>query len=388
MEEGTILQWRVKPGDRVKAGDILVEIETDKSTMEVESPAEGIIAELLANSGDVIPVKQPIATIHTGTGPVPAAPVRPSTFDVRPSSPDPRTSNIKLPTSTSPSSLIPPPSSLRPKASPVARRIARERGLDLSRVPSGSGPGGRILSTDLEEIPASAAQKAAPAPAGPGGRRRMSNMRRAIAKNLVMSKQTVPHFYVRLTVDADPLFALYKAEKAKYQCSVNDVLMLACARVLMEFPALRSRIDGDDIVETPAANIGVAVGIDDGLLVPVVVGADRMNLAQVAADTRRIAELARQGRIEGQGKGVFTISNLGMFGVEEFTAIINPPEAAILAAGAVRESVIVKNGAMRPGRVMTMNLSCDHRVVDGMMAAKFMARLKEVLEQPEQLLSR
>jgi pyruvate dehydrogenase E2 component (dihydrolipoyllysine-residue acetyltransferase) len=216
-------------------------------------------------------------------------------------------------------------------------------------------------------------------------RRKMSKMRKAIAANLQASKQTIPHFYLRATVNADAMMAFYKAEKAKYPCSVNDVVTLACAKAIMEFPAFRSKIDKDEIVEYPGANIGVAVGVEDGLTVPVLLNAHTMNLQQVASGTKRIVEGARGGKLEGYGQGNFTITNLGMFGVEEFAAIVNPPEPGILAVGAAREAVIVKDGTMKPGRVMTMTLSCDHRVIDGLLAAKFMARLKELLESPSLL---
>jgi pyruvate dehydrogenase E2 component (dihydrolipoamide acetyltransferase) len=259
----------------------------------------------------------------------------------------------------------------------------------------GSGPGGRIISTDvplaapLRTAPA-AAPVASPAPATPSAdgivRRKLNTMRKAIAKNLQYSKQTVPHFYIRATINADPLTSFYHGEKAKYPCSINDVVVLACAKAIREFPAFRSRIEGDEIVELPSVNIGIAVGVPDGLVVPVIQNVDQLTLQHLGAESKRIVVAARNGKIEGMGKGIFTISNMGMFGVEEFTAIVNPPESAILAVGATREQVIVSGGTMRPGRVMTMTLSVDHRIIDGMLAAKFMARLKELLEWPAQMI--
>jgi pyruvate dehydrogenase E2 component (dihydrolipoamide acetyltransferase) len=207
-------------------------------------------------------------------------------------------------------------------------------------------------------------------------------MRRAIGLNLQQSKQTVPHFYVRTTIDADAMLAFYRDQKATANCTLNDVVILAVARTIREFPAVRSQIVGNEIVEYPHANIGVAVGIDEGLVVPVVTNADTLSLPLLAAETKRVVENARKGRLENIGKGHFTISNLGMFGVDEFSAIINPPESGILAVSAAREAVIVENGAMRAGRAMTMTLSADHRIVDGVMAAKFMQRLKAILENP------
>jgi pyruvate dehydrogenase E2 component (dihydrolipoamide acetyltransferase) len=210
-------------------------------------------------------------------------------------------------------------------------------------------------------------------------------MRKAIGKALLASKQTIPHFYARLTIDADPMYAFYQQQKAQFACTLNDVLLLACARALREFPAMRSRIDGDELVESPTVNLGIAVGVEDGLVVPVLVGAEGMGLKELAAESRRIVEAARAGKIEGLGKGCFTVTNLGMFGVEEFSAIINPPEAAILAVGAIREEAIVTDGAIRAGRAVTVTLSADHRVVDGVLAAQFLARLKELLEEPAAL---
>jgi pyruvate dehydrogenase E2 component (dihydrolipoamide acetyltransferase) len=210
-------------------------------------------------------------------------------------------------------------------------------------------------------------------------------MRKAIATNLQQSKQTVPHFYVRVSVDAGRLLAYAKSRKADAACSVNDVVVAGLGRAIHEFPALRSRLEGDSIVEYPTVNIGIAVGLDDGLVVPVVMQVERLTLAQLAAETKRVVDNARKGKLENLGKAVFSVSNLGMFGVEEFSAIINPPEAGILAVSAAREAVIVKDGALKPGRLMTMTLSADHRVVDGLVAAKFVARLKEILEAPEQI---
>jgi pyruvate dehydrogenase E2 component (dihydrolipoamide acetyltransferase) len=216
-------------------------------------------------------------------------------------------------------------------------------------------------------------------------KRPLTKMRKAIATNLQVSKQTVPHFYITLSVDAGALLAFAKARKADTGCSVNDVVMAGLGRAINEFPAVRSRYENDGIVEYGTANIGIAVGLDDGLVVPVVMNVERQTLAQLAAETKRVVENARKGKLENIGKAVFTVSNLGMFGVEQFNAIINPPESGILAVSAAREAVIVKDGAMKPGRLMTLTLSADHRVVDGLLAAKFMARLKEILEAPEQI---
>jgi pyruvate dehydrogenase E2 component (dihydrolipoamide acetyltransferase) len=259
----------------------------------------------------------------------------------------------------------------RVKASPAARKMAAERGIDLHSVATGSGPKGRILSTDLDGTLPDVTEVT---------RKKLAGMRKAIAKNLLASKQNIPHFYMTQTIDAGPMMAYYRAKKAETGCSLNDVLLQNLSICLREFPGFRTRLEGDELVTYPTANIGIAVGMDDGLVVPVAIGADRMSLEGLSNETTRLIESARGGKIDNMGQGVMTVSNLGMFGIEDFSAIINPPEASILAVSAIREEVIVKDGAMRPGRVMKMTLSCDHRVIDGLLAARFMSRLKELLE--------
>jgi pyruvate dehydrogenase E2 component (dihydrolipoamide acetyltransferase) len=405
MEEGTIVKWRVKVGDAITVGQVICDIETDKATVEMESTDAGKVAWLAAE-GSVIAVKQPIALL--GDAPV-AAPA----FGVPPSGGSkaavPAVPVASLPPKGGTTSVAAPAAVAannggRLKVSPAARKIAIEKNIDLAGVGAGSGPGGRILSTDLADLKARSktamvAAAALPpkggtpniAAAGPmgelsGGRKALSKMRKAIAVNLQTSKQTVPHFYIRQTINADPLFAFYKAQKPATGCTLNDVMLLAVGRVVGEFAGFRSRLEGNEIVETPAANIGVAVSVPDGLVVPVVLNVHAMTLAQLAVEAKRVVESARNGKIENMGKGVFTISNMGMLGVEDFAAIINPPESGILAISGVREAVIVKDGAMRAGRVMALTLSVDHRVVDGALAAQWMGRLRDLLENPEKLL--
>jgi pyruvate dehydrogenase E2 component (dihydrolipoamide acetyltransferase) len=406
MEEGTIVKWRVKAGDRIKVGQIICEVETDKATVEVEATNAGRIAKIVAAEGAVVPVKQPIAYLAESDAAV---------ADLGGGAPMPAVKSQKAEAeapggkSAAEVVLVAPVAARsngdRIKASPAARKLAAQRGVDLATLSAGSGPAGRILSSDVAQARTTAAPAAAPkaataapaaalkeiAPAGPmgtlsGGRKMMSKMRRAIAVNLQTSKQTVPHFYVKLTINADPLFAFYRTQKPATGCTINDVILLAVGRVAGEMPALRSHLEGNDLVETPAANIGVAVSVEDGLVVPVVLNVHALTLAQLAVEAKRVVEAARAGKLENIGKGVFTISNMGMLGVEDFAAIINPPESGILAISAVREAVIVKDGSLRAGRVMSMTLSVDHRVVDGAMAAQFMGRLRELLENPEKLL--
>ncbi|MGE5609340.1 MAG: 2-oxo acid dehydrogenase subunit E2 [Bacillota bacterium] len=399
MEEGTLVKWHVQPGATIQKGQVIFEIETDKANMDVEATDAGRLARIVLQEGQTLKVLEPVAYLADNDADVDAfiaaqgtGASAPSTSDLP--TPTPGAERSDAPDS-SPVRNSPLTDSGRPKASPAARKVAAERGIDLSSVGMGSGPGGRIISTDvplaapLRSAPA-AAPVASPAPAAPSAdgiiRRKLNTMRKAIAKNLQFSKQTVPHFYIRATVNADPLMSFYQGEKAKYPCSINDVVVLACAKAIRQFPAFRSRIEGDEIVELPSVNVGIAVGVPDGLVVPVVQNVDQLTLQQLGSESKRIVLAARNGKIEGMGKGVFTISNMGMFGVEEFTAIVNPPESAILAVGATREQVIVSGGTMRPGRVMTLTLSVDHRIIDGMLAAKFMARLKELLEWPAQMM--
>jgi len=344
----------------------------------------------VAHEGETVPVKQPIALLAdndadvdaylAAIGTTAAAVAAISAGAAAESSTKGVAARAEARVSTGPSPVT---AEGRIKASPAARGIARERGIDLASLGAGSGPAGRILSTDVEKAKVAAIVSADGKPI----RRPMPKMRRAIGLNLQKSKQTVPHFYVRMTINADPLFAHYREQKSGTNCTLNDCVVLAVGRAMAECPGVRSQTDGDEIIEYPHANIGIAVGVDEGLIVPVVLDVDQLTLAQLAVETKRVVENGRKGKLENLGRGNFTISNLGMFGVEEFSAIINPPESCILAVSAVRETVIVEDGTMRPGRVMTMTLSADHRIVDGVLAAKFLGRLKEILENPSQELT-
>lgn len=394
MEEGVIVKWHAQPGATINKGAVLFEIETDKATVEVEAPDSGRLARIVVAEGASTPVLRPVAYLADNDADVDAfiaasgsgAGAEAATTSPAPAvvagEPARRDSTPAATTETG-----------RVKASPAARKLAGERGVDLATVAQGSGPGGRILSTDVPA--AGVAKPAAPtAPAVTSSvvpaeavRKRMSNMRKAIARNLTLSKTTIPHWYISSRINAGAMMAFYKSQKPKTGCSVNDVIVMACAKAIMEFPAMHSRVDGDTVIEFPGANVGVAVGMDEGLVVPVVMNAERFTLAQLAVETKRLANQARAGKIENMGQGIFTISNLGMFGVDEFVAIINPPEAAILAVSAVREDVIVKDGAIKAGQTMNVTLSADHRLIDGTLGAQFMARLKALLEDPIQLIA-
>lgn len=404
MEEGTVVAWKVREGDRVQAGQVLCEIETDKAVMEMEATDAGRIAKIVAHEGDVVPVKQPIAFLAEDDRDIEAfLSAMPALGE------DGGGEGMPTPVSGEDGGTVRvapqvPLAGGRVKASPAARKMAKEKGIDLAAMPAGSGPGGRIISRDLTAAPVAspwarhapawpllsrdltASSDASPAPTGGGAiRRDMAKMRRAIARNLLWSKQNIPHFYLKATVESQALFALYKKTRESFKCTINDFVTRACALGVAEMPALRSRYQDDHIMEYPHANIGIAVGTEQGLTVPVVLEAERMSLRELAAKTGEVVANARQGKLEGAGQGVFTVTNMGMFGVEEFSAIVNPPESAILAVGAIREGVKVDDGALRATRLMTMVLSVDHRIVDGAAAAAFMSRVQALLEAPEQL---
>lgn len=380
MEEGTILSWKVKEGDTIEIGQVIMEIETDKATMEVEAVDAGRVAKIVSQEGDIVEVKVPVAYLADESvdmeaylaagGTTPAASVTASETagapSVQPSAPVAQKSDVSVSESG------------RVKASPAARKAAKEKGIDLASISTGSGPGGRILSNDVET-----------AGVGPTGSviHPVTKMRRAIAKNLSYSKQTIPHFYAKKTIDAGLLFNTYRKTKEQFKCSVNDFVTCACAKAIRQYPGFRSQYKDTEVVENPAVNIGIAVGTDEGLTVPVVLNANQLKLEQLAAQTRQVVESARNGKLEGFGQGIFTITNLGMFGIEEFLPIINPPESAILAVGAIVEGVKVKDGQIQPTRLMTVTLSVDHRIIDGVLAAQFLNTLQELLEAPEQLIS-
>jgi pyruvate dehydrogenase E2 component (dihydrolipoamide acetyltransferase) len=262
--------------------------------------------------------------------------------------------------------------------------------IPLESLSRGSGPNGRLILSDLEALTSDGERYSADAPsvpesaATPSVLHRMSKMRRTIADRLQQSKQTIPHFYLRVSVRVDRLWAL-RATLTDVQATLNDWILLACGRALAESPILRSRLRGDEIVESSDCNIGVAVAVADGVLVPVVKNVDKLRLAQLAAETKRIIGDTRKGVIANAGQGVFTITNLGMHGIDEFSAIINPPEAAILAVGAAREQVVAENGSIRVGRTLVLTLSADHRLVDGAAAAGFLTKLRLLLELEDEV---
>jgi pyruvate dehydrogenase E2 component (dihydrolipoamide acetyltransferase) len=369
MEEGTILRWHKGVGDRVAIGEVLFEVETDKANIDVEAEAAGRLARVLVREGDTVAVKTPVALLAERDEDVAGWTARTAVAVA---------SDKPVPSAPAPMrEVVDRPESGELRASPAAHKRAAELGVSIGSLGTGSGPHGRILVEDVEAA-AVAGPKAVPAPAPQSTR-----MRKAIGRAMAHSKATVPHFYMKATVEAGALLGFYEAEKAKYPCSLTDVLVLACARAMQEFPQFRTRTEGEESEIFAESNVGLAVALEQGLVVPAVIAAERLSLRAIAEETRRLVGLAQEGKLEGVGKATMTISNLGMFGVEEFTAIISPPEAAILAVGAVRESVAVHDGAIRATKTMSLTLSSDHRVIDGAVAARFMARLTELLTAPE-----
>ncbi len=408
MEEGVIASWLKKVGDDVVSGDILAEVETDKATMELESYDDGKLLYTAVEEGKGVAVDGIIAIIGEDGADFEALLKAESTPVEEPQSiqeekvqePD----TVPVQTTASPAEATTPRLSTngRIKASPLAKKLAEEKGIDLNTV-QGSGDGGRIIKRDIENYQPSAqpvsttGEQDAPVfqiPAVVGEERSedidLSQMRKTIAKRLSDSKFSAPHFYVTMEINMDKAIEARKSmnEIAPVKISFNDMIVKATASALRQNPEVNVSWLGDKMVRHHHIHIGVAVAIPDGLIVPVVRFADNKSLAHISAEVKELGQKARDKKLQPEefSGNTFTISNLGMFGVEEFTAIINPPDACILAIGGIKETVIVENGEMRPGNVMKVTLSCDHRAVDGAKGAAFLKTLKDLLEDPVRIL--
>jgi pyruvate dehydrogenase E2 component (dihydrolipoamide acetyltransferase) len=409
MEEGKILRWLKKEGDKVETGQTLAEVETDKATVEMEAYTNGTIRKLIAQEGDTIPIGAIIAVIgspdedisalvegaaggRAGTPapaatpptPAPSAPARTPPAPARTTSAPARATRAPAP---QPEGAPEEGRGLR--ASPLALRMAADAGIDVGTL-QGTGPQGRIIKRDIEaaleqaKAPAAAAAPPAP-PAGEVQEVELSSMRRTIAKRLVQSKAPVPHFYLTVDVRMERAWEAYQALRAEnYPVSLNDVIVKATASALRRHPEINASFAGDRVRQFTRVHIGMAVAIEDGLITPVIRDADTKSLLDIAQETRELAERARARRLQPQEYtgGTFSISNLGMLGIEEFSAIINPPEAAILAVGAVREVPVADGGQVKVGRRMKLTLSVDHRVADGAQGARFLQTLTRMLENP------
>jgi pyruvate dehydrogenase E2 component (dihydrolipoamide acetyltransferase) len=414
MTEGKLAKWHVKVGDAVKSGQVICEIETDKATMEVEAVDEGKIGQLVVPEGtEGVKVNAVIAILlEEGETSVPAgaaaSPPPPQQAAAPAAKPAPAPVQAAPPVPPKPSAPAPQPaaaqSGQRIFASPLAKRIAAEKGVNLASL-KGSGPNGRIVKADVEgakpgtaPAPAAAPKVAPSAPqpifAAPGDKRvPHTAIRKVIARRMLESKQTVPHFYLTVDLEIDSLLAARQAindvaRKQGAKVSVNDMVIKACAKALRDHPECNGSWTEDEMVLYGAVDISVAVATDRGLITPIVRNADMKGVAQISIEMKDLASRAKEGKLklnEFQGGG-FTISNLGMFGVNSFSAIINPPQAMILAVGVGEERVVARKGQMVVRQMMSCTLAVDHRVVDGAMGAQFLQTLRAYIEQPAAML--
>ncbi|MEM6272434.1 MAG: pyruvate dehydrogenase complex dihydrolipoamide acetyltransferase [Bacteroidota bacterium] len=412
MEEGVIVAWHKQIGDEVESGELLAEIETDKATMDLESFFDGVLLYREVEENGAVPVGKLLAIIGSKDDNVDAlvaeykASANGNGAETEVPAEEPPAAEE---TAASPTAEVPAAAEDgRIKASPLAKAMARERGIALGQI-TGTGPEGRIIKRDIEEFaptttapatPATAPVAAPPVPepldlpttrvVASGTESfddiRVTQMRKAIARRLVDSKNNAPHFYLTMAIDMDEVWTARKAmnELSPVKLSFNDIIIKAVAMALRQHPECNSHWMGDQIRVNHHIHIGMAVAVDGGLIVPVIRHADNLSLSQIATESRRLAGLAREGKLapEEYTGGTFSVSNLGMFGIEEFTAVINPPEAGIIAIGAIREEPVVKNGEIVPGRTMRVTMSCDHKVIDGAVGAAFLKTLKELLENP------
>jgi pyruvate dehydrogenase E2 component (dihydrolipoamide acetyltransferase) len=417
METGKVIKWLKKEGDRVQAGDIVAEIETDKADVEMEAFGAGVLRKILIPAGERAPVGSLIAVIaepgedigSVVAAPGAVAPAAPTAVSAAPPAPVPAPAAAPVPVPPRPVPTPPPVVPVvgeRLRVSPLARKVAAQAGVDL-RLIQGTGPGGRIIRRDVEAaVTAAAAPQLAAAPAvhavrpvparpvaeGPEWEDlALTPIRATIAKRMPLSKAPVPHFYVTNAVAMDRAWALREeltALEGQPKVSLNDFVVRACAIALLDHPGVNASLQGDAVRVYHRAHIGIAVALDDGLITPVLRNCEGKSLSRIAIEAKDLAERARARKLKTNELtgATFSISNLGMFGVTEFSAIINPPEGAILAVGAVRQVPVVTGDSVGIGRRMSLTLSCDHRVMDGAMGARFLQDVKRLLEEPLRLL--
>jgi len=405
MTDGTVAAWHKKVGDKVKSGELLAEIETDKATMEFESFQDGVLLHIGVDKGKTAPVDSILAILGKegedissllagGSSAAPVAKEAPKAEEKKAEAPAKEAAPVKEAVAVEAKVAPVAASNGRLKASPLAKKIAEDKGVDISRV-AGSGDGGRIVRRDVENYtPSTSGAAVAPAfvPAGTESftEENVSQMRKTIARRLAESKFSAPHFYLTMEIDMDNAMKARKSinDAGEAKISFNDMVVKAAAMALRKHPKVNSSWRGETIRYNEHVHIGVAVAVEEGLLVPVVRFANEKGLAQIGAEVKVFAEKAKTKKLQpADWEGnTFTISNLGMFGIEEFTAIINPPDACILAVGAIKSTPVVKGGQVVPGNVMKVTLSCDHRVVDGATGSAFLQTLKAYLENPVMML--
>jgi pyruvate dehydrogenase E2 component (dihydrolipoamide acetyltransferase) len=409
MEEGVVLKWLKQVGDEVAVGDELVEIETDKANMAYESDVAGTLTEILAQEGETLAIGERIAIVgeagdkegQSGSEKTAEGPATQAAGPVAAGDP-PLAAVAKASSPTGPPTAPPAAQGERVKASPLARRIAKENGVDLAGL-RGSGPGGRIVKADVEsaraEVPVASAPQAAVVGADTTGtpetakgtttHQDLTRLQQVVARRMSESKATAPHFYLQTEIDMSAAVEArgrIKAMGAEGEVvpSFNDMVVKACALALRAFPLANGAYKDGRFELYSRVNVGVAVAAQDALVVPTVFDADRKGLREIAADTRALAGKVRDGRVtppELSG-GTFTVSNLGMYGVTNFSAVINAPQAAILAVGAITEKPVVRDGAVTTAHILGVTLACDHRILYGAPAAEFLARIRSLLEEP------
>lgn len=390
MSHGNLVRWHVAEGDTVEAGDVVADIETDKSVLELESPETGVIGRLLFSEGDEdIPVGTAIAILCANVEEVSGLVVDSAEQQASQSTSTPAEES-GTPSYAVDSAQPETSGGERLRASPSAKRIAREAGIDLQSV-KGSGPAGRVTKQDVELFVQNANTGAQEVAGSDFTEIPLRGIRKSIAQSLIQSKQTIPHFYLDIDVELDRLIATREDLNdsiAPDRVSINDFILRAVALSLRKFPAVNAQLIDNTVRQYENADVSVAVALDEGLVTPIVREADKLSLRRIARRTRELAAKAREGKLlpeEYQG-GTFTLSNLGMHGIKSFSAIINPPQAAILAVGAARNCAVVRDGNLVAAAVMSVTLSCDHRVVDGKLGADFLGNVKRLLEKPLLLL--
>ena len=406
MTEGTLIRWLVKVGDKVDVGDPLAEVETDKATMEMVAFDEGTIGAIYMDEGTKSPVGETLDVIIEEGEDVPD---KPAASDQASSSDDDSESKEindaeepeLIETETNESSSTDNSDGKRIKASPLAKKIAKSKGVDLSKI-KGSGPGGRIVKKDIETAGSISTQ---PAPSTPAAKPKqklteedqriaLSGMRSIIAQRLLESKTQIPHFYLNVEINAQPLMDLRKqansaAGEHDNKFTVNDFILKAVANAAASVPQVNASFDVDSIVQFGSVNLSVAIAVDDGLVTPVISGANKKSLLEISLAVKDLAERARSKKLSPDefSGGTITVSNLGAYGVDNFDAIINPPQAAILSIGSIKNTPVVSDeGNIVPGLIMKVGMSCDHRVIDGAVGAEYLAELKKRIENPASML--
>lgn len=394
MEEGTLVSWAKKEGDAVDIDDLLAEVETDKATMEFRSFDRGVLLKILVEEGVTLEAEVPVAIIGKAGEDISDLLAQVEAGAAAAAVTESVTESVAGSVTESVTESVPVSSGGRVISSPLVRRLARERSIDLRTV-RGTGPHGRVVKKDIDSYSGPGVAAASTI----GGERLppkvvpASSMRRTIARRLTESTQTIPHYYLTIDVNIGPLSDARKAMNAELEesgrkVSLNDLIIKAAAVALRRVPEVNASWMGKEIHYHQVVDISVAVAVEDGLMTPVIRDADRKGVAQIAEEVRELAARARDRKlsIEEMTNGTFSISNLGMYGIEEFTAVINPPEAAILAVGTIREEPTFLDGAVVPARRMRFTMSCDHRLVDGALGARYMAAFKRIVEAPLNML--